>query len=198
MKMMKADFLRGVTKAEEFPELLLPEIAFSGRSNVGKSSLINSLVMRKNLAHISSTPGKTQQINFYSVAEKWSFADLPGFGYAVASKDKRHSWSKLNYEYLEKRENLKLVCVLIDSRHDPMDSDLALIEWLENIGRSYIIILTKCDKINKKMVEERKNQIEQLTINCKYYHETLPYSIIDNTGRDSLLGIIKKFSVIKM
>lgn len=197
MKIFNADFLRGAADAEDFPSTELPEIAFSGRSNVGKSSLINSIVMRKNLAHISSNPGKTQQINFYSVEDKWCFADLPGFGYAVVSRDKRQSWSKLNYQYLETRQNLKLVCVLVDSRHDPMDSDLALIEWLESIGRNYIIILTKCDKINKKLVEERKKQIEGLTVLCKYFHEALPYSIIDNTGRDSMIGIIKKFAAYK-
>ncbi len=196
MKIFKADFIRGATVPAEIPDTGLPEIAFSGRSNVGKSSLINSIVMRKNLARISSTPGKTQQINFYSVDGKWSFADLPGFGYAVVSKDKRQSWSKLNLLYLEKREGLKLVCVLVDSRHDPMDSDLALIEWLESIGRNYVVILTKCDKINKKLVEERKKQIEALTAQCRFFHEALPYSAVDNTGRESLIGIIKKFAAI--
>ncbi len=196
MKIANADFVWGTGKSGDYPELLLPEIAFSGRSNVGKSSLINSLVMRKNLAHISSTPGKTQQINFYTVDGKWSFADLPGFGYASASKTKIEAWTKLNFEYLETRDTLRLVCALIDSRHDPMDIDLALLEWLELKGKNYIVILTKCDKITPKMIEERKKQIEGLTANCRFFHEALPYSSISKMNRDSLLGIIKKFAYV--
>lgn len=193
-----ADFVSGATTPEQFPELKYPEIAFIGRSNVGKSSLINSIVLRKNLARISSTPGKTQQINFFIVHSKWSFADLPGFGYASTGKDNRVKWEKLNNKYLETRINLVLTCMLIDSRHEPMEKDLGLIETLEILKRNYIIILTKTDKISKKNIEERKEQFNELVQKCSHCLEVLPYSTINNTGRNDLIGIIKRELRIKI
>lgn len=192
MKNLNAVFVLGAARPEQFPALGLPETAFCGRSNVGKSSLINSIVLNKNMAKTSSTPGKTQQINFFIIEEKWILADLPGFGYAAIGKEHREKWAKLNWDYLEKRDNLKLVCVLIDSRHDPMPQDLELIERLELADRRYIIILTKCDKINKKAIEDRKKQIETLVSQCKGAIEVLPYSAVKAWGRDELLAIFKK------
>ena len=186
----------GTDNPESIPEIELPEIAFAGRSNVGKSSLLNSIVHRKNLARTSSTPGKTRQINFFIVENQWSFADLPGFGYAAVSKKDRANWLDLNYTYLEKRENLKLVCALIDSRHDPMETDLSFIEWLENHQRKFMIILTKCDKISTKLVAQRKEQLEGLVKNCFCCYEVLPYSSVKGTGRNELIGIIKKITSI--
>ena len=192
MKNLNAEFSIGVIEAGAFPAVNLPEVAFAGRSNVGKSSLLNSIVNRKNLAFTSSTPGKTQQINFFLVENKWSFADLPGFGYAAIGKKERLKWKELNLAYLENRINLKLVCCLVDSRHDPMDNDLALIETLENIDRKYIIILTKCDKLSQKNIDERKKQIEHLVQNCRYIVEVLPYSSRSGLGRTELLAILKR------
>ena len=192
MKPIQAEFIAGAAKANQFPNIGLPEIAFAGRSNVGKSSLLNSIVLRKKLAYISSTPGKTQQINFFNVENSWIVADLPGFGYAASSRENRKQWAALNYIYLEKRPNLKLVCALVDSRHDPMKTDLAFIEWLEFHKKPYLIVLTKIDKISKKLVAERKDQIDNLVQNCKYVHEVLPYSSTKFIGRDQLIGIIKK------
>ncbi len=194
MKPLNADFILGTVKPEEFPKSKLPEIAFSGRSNVGKSSLLNSIVLRKNLAHISSTPGKTQQINFFNVEDKWIFADLPGFGYAKVSKDLRQIWEKMIYDYLTERTNLKLVCMLVDSRHEPMESDLAIIEFLENTQKKFIIIMTKTDKISDKLVLERKKQFEYLVSQCKFCIEVLAYSSIKFIGRDNLLAVIKRES----
>lgn len=195
MKIQNAEFIAGATKKDVFPPEEFPEICFAGRSNVGKSSLLNSIVMRRNLAHTSQNPGKTQQINFFVVENRWTFADLPGFGYAQVSKEKRGSWLKLNYDYIENRTNLKLVCALIDSRHDPMDTDLSFIEWLENHQKNYLIILTKCDKISEKQIEDRKAQIDELVKYCKFCHEVLPYSSVSSLGREELIGIIKKFTV---
>jgi GTP-binding protein len=192
MKNLNAEFILGTINQGEFPKLKYPEVAFSGRSNVGKSSLLNSIVNRKNLARISSTPGKTQEINFFLVDKKWCFADLPGLGYAVVSKVIRHKWQKMIFQYFENRENLKLICVLVDSRHDPMDSDIALIEWLENHEKQFIVILTKCDKISKILVEERKKQVENLLSECKFAVEVLPYSTMSGLGRTELIAIIKR------
>ena len=195
MKQLNAEFVKSTEKVEQFPRLNLPETAFVGRSNVGKSSLLNSIVLRKNLAHISSTPGKTQQINFFIVENKWTFADLPGFGYAKVSKDKRDVFVKMNFAYLEKREELKIVCVLIDSRHDPMETDMALIEWLENHQRNYVIILTKSDKIKPSQLLKRKEQLQNLVSQCSFCTDVVAYSVINFTGRNELIGILKKYLI---
>lgn len=191
MKVLNADFIIGAAGKEQFPNYSYPEFAFAGRSNVGKSSLLNSIVMNKKLAKTSSTPGKTQQINFFLVENKWSFADLPGFGYAAIGKQHREKWAKLNHIYLESRKNLRNVFVLIDSRHDPMQQDLALIEWLENNQKPYTIILTKCDKIKQKQISERKEQVEVFVSECNYAREVLPYSSQSGMGRYELLAILK-------
>ncbi len=195
MKQFNAEFILGAASEKQFPEMNLPEAAFCGRSNVGKSTLINSIVLNKNMAKTSSTPGKTKEINFFNIEDKWILADLPGFGYAAIGKEYREKWANFNWNYLENRESLKLVCVLIDSRHDPMKTDLEVIERLELAKRNYLIILTKCDKINKKAIADRKQQLEYLVSQCKYAIEVLPYSSIKNDGRSELIAIFKKYLV---
>ena len=192
---MNAEFILGSADTKQFPIINLPEIAFSGRSNVGKSSLLNSIVLRKNLAYISSAPGKTQQINFFNVEGRWVFADLPGFGYATTGKINREKWKKLNFAYLESRQNLKLIAALIDSRHDPMDTDISLIEWYEENHKDYIIILTKCDKIKPGAISARQKQIEHLVSQCSHCREVLPYSSQNGLGRNQLIGILKKITL---
>lgn len=190
-----AVFLLGATEMSQCPKYELPEIAFIGRSNVGKSSMINSIVMRKQLAFTSSAPGKTREINFFAVDDKWILVDMPGLGYATIGKQHREKWEKVNYEYLTKRENLKLVCVLVDSRHDPQKYDLALIEYLENIGKNYLLVMTKCDKLSAQAVVERKAQLDALVSQCQFCSEVLPYSSVSGLGRNELVGIIKKYTL---
>jgi GTP-binding protein len=197
LKELKAEFLRGFVKLSECPDFNLPEIAFTGRSNVGKSSLLNNLVLMKNLARTSRTPGKTREINLFKIENKWIFADLPGMGYAAVSKSFRELWSKLMMEYFEQRKQLSMVCNLIDSRHDPMDKDLALIEYLENIGKKYLIILTKCDKISKVLVEERVSQLHEVTKLCSFAIDVVPHSSVTMLGRSEILGIIAKHASLK-
>ncbi len=194
MKHVQAEFFTGASAPIHFPSSDFPEIAFIGRSNVGKSSLINSIVRRKQLALTSSTPGKTQQINFFVVDGAWMLVDLPGFGYASVGKTKRLEFSKLNYSYLEAREQLRMVCLLLDSRHDPSQIDMGLIEWLEMHGIKYTIILTKCDKIKPTMIDERKEQIQGLVQFCAHCIDILPYSSETGLGREQLWGIIKRES----
>ncbi len=189
---LHADFVLGATQPVHFPKSALPEIAFIGRSNVGKSSLLNSIVRRKNLAHVSGTPGKTQQINFFTINGIWMFADLPGFGYAKASKQERKQWAGLADAYLKKREQLRLVCFLMDSRHDPSNPELAMIEELELAGRRFAIILTKKDKISAKAAAEREAQLREVTQFCEGCVEILPYSVVTNDTRPNLLAIIKR------
>jgi len=193
MKIHHAEFISGAAKPGQFPMTNLPEIAFSGRSNVGKSSLINSFVHRKNLARTSSTPGKTSEINFFNIENRWALADMPGFGFTKRGVERRRDWAELNFSYLENRHELKLVCCLIDSRHDPMEMDLLFIEWLENHKKDYIIILTKCDKLKKGAIENRKEQLDSLVAECNYCQDVLPYSSVKDIGRSELMALIKRF-----
>lgn len=192
MERIQADFVRGASAPEHLPATEHPEIAFIGRSNVGKSSLLNSIVQRKQLALVSATPGKTKQINFFLVNGEWMFADLPGFGYAQVAKTEREQWQAFSQKYLGEREQLRLVCLLVDSRHDPSPLDLAMMEFLELQKRLYVVILTKTDKIKPKQLQERKEQIEEVLQYCQYNLEVLPYSSVTRVGRESLLAIIKR------
>lgn len=191
----KSDYVASAVNKSQYPEEILPEVAFIGRSNVGKSSLINSLCNRHNLAHISQTPGKTQTINFYRVNLKTDgnltplhLVDLPGYGYAKTSKTNRRVWAKFIEEYLLTSQNLKFVCQLVDLRHPPMDSDKKFFAWLVEKKLPVLIIATKSDKLSK--TEQKKNLavieksfgIEELPI--------LPYSSKTNSGRADLLQTI--------
>jgi len=193
MRLFEANFIFSTTDKENFPNETLPEIAFAGRSNVGKSSFINSIVLRKNLARTSQNPGKTQSINFYNIEDNFILVDLPGFGFAKASKTSRQDWQKLIYEYIQHRNNLKFVAVMIDSRIEPMERDLAFIEWLENEKKNYLIVLTKIDKISASKLNETISQWKYLTAECKYLKEILSTSAITRVGRDEFLAILKKF-----
>ena len=188
----QAEFKIGAVTKEQFQNDGLPEIAFAGRSNVGKSSLINSIVFRKNLARTSSTPGKTQEINFYLVDESWYLVDMPGFGFATKGKRYRDKWEAFNLEYLSNSQDLLFVAMLIDSRHDPMERDLAIIEILENARINYVIVLTKTDKLSKKAIAEREEQIRDVVSQCNHVIDVLPYSSVTRVGRDQLIGIINR------
>ncbi len=193
MSSIRAAFFTAASSATNLPtKTTLPEVAFIGRSNVGKSSLINTLVNRNSLAHVSTTPGKTQQLNFYSIEDTWMLVDMPGFGYAKVAKTDRKAWHELNYGYLMHRELLQLTCVLIDGRHDPMPIDMELIENLENAQRRYAIILTKCDKLSSTQITARQAQLRDALMMCKYCIDVLPYSARTRMGREQLWGIIKR------
>ncbi|MBL8228438.1 MAG: YihA family ribosome biogenesis GTP-binding protein [Bryobacterales bacterium] len=157
---MLAEFIIGAAKPELFPAESLPEIAFLGRSNVGKSSLINSLVNKKGLARTSSSPGCTQAIQFYRVDGQWHFVDLPGYGYAKVSRDEARGWKALIEYYLTRRESLELCFLMLDSRRGWMDMDLELRDWLEHWGLPYVVVATKVDKL--KTQSERVQSLAAL------------------------------------
>ena len=140
-------FVSGAANYDGVPEADLPEIAFVGRSNVGKSSLINALAGRKTLARTSNTPGRTQQINFFRLQDALMLADLPGYGYAKASKTEIKRWTRLIFDYLRGRPSLRRVCLLIDARHGLKDKDIEVMQDLDEAAVSYQIVLTKCDKV---------------------------------------------------
>lgn len=148
-RVKSATYIKSVVDLKSLPKDQLPEIAFAGRSNVGKSSALNRLVNVKNLAKTSSTPGKTKLINYFLINKNLYFVDLPGYGYAKASKSMRKSWGKLAEDYLKERENLKGTVLLIDSRHGPLEPDLQLSEWLDFYAKRKLIVLTKTDKLSR-------------------------------------------------
>ena len=150
-------FIKSIVRIDQLPEIKNPEIAFIGRSNVGKSTLINTICGRKNIAKISATPGKTKQINFYLVNDSFYFVDLPGYGYSKLPKELLESWTGLIEQYLLKSNNLLLIFLLIDSRHELMKSDIEMIEWLKHNNLPFTIVLTKMDKISKSKQRHQVN-----------------------------------------
>jgi GTP-binding protein len=140
------EFVAGAAALEQIPEMTLPEIAFAGRSNVGKSSLVNALTARKTLARVSHTPGRTQQINFFDLGHRLMLADLPGYGFAKVSKSKVESWTQMTRDYLRGRASLRRVCVLVDSRHGLKPVDLEAMAVLDEAAVSYQVVLTKSDE----------------------------------------------------
>jgi len=165
MKITSAEFLKSVYPQDEYPPARYPEVAFAGRSNVGKSSLINTLVNRKGLAHTSSSPGKTQSINFYLVNRSLFLVDLPGYGYAKVPQHMRKRWSPLIEDYCRNRKNLRGVVVIIDARVGPTPLDISLIQWLRDLSLPALIVMTKTDKLSKnKMAQALLQSSEVLAI----------------------------------
>ncbi|MBW1649928.1 MAG: YihA family ribosome biogenesis GTP-binding protein [Deltaproteobacteria bacterium] len=161
-----AEFIKSAVKPEHYPESDLPEIAFAGRSNVGKSSLINALLNRKRLVKTSSTPGRTQLLNFFDINENFFFVDLPGYGYAKVPIYVRKSWGEMVENYLNLRKNLTCVVLIIDIRRDPGIEDFNFIDWLNFYSINYIIVFTKADKLSRgKQLERRKKISEKFDIN---------------------------------
>ncbi len=182
-------FYGSLAEASSFPKSKLPEIAFLGRSNVGKSSLINSLLGMKRFAKTSNTPGKTQRINFYIVNDCFFFVDLPGYGYAKVSKNIQKQWQPSIESYLKKRENLILNILLIDSRHPPFKNDLLLKDWLEYNHLPYIIVLTKIDKSKSSQIVECEKAIKPLIEG----HEIIRFSAKTNQGKKLIWQIIDSY-----
>jgi GTP-binding protein len=149
MKIISSEFIISAVGPKQYPEGEQPEVALAGRSNVGKSSLINRLINRKNLARTSSRPGKTQQLNFYHINEAFYFVDLPGYGFAKVPKSIKDQWSKFIEAYISKRDSLKAVVQLIDVRHPPSKEDITMFEWLSHFAVPQIVVVTKADKISR-------------------------------------------------
>lgn len=161
MKITSAEFVKSAVWPPQYPPAIMPEIAFVGRSNVGKSSLINTLVGRKKLAKTSNTPGRTQLINFFTINEKISFVDLPGYGFAKVPQSVKKDWGDMIEAYLRERQSLCLVVFILDIRRDPSADDLSLRDWLENYRIPYLYILTKSDKLSNNQAIARRRAIEK-------------------------------------
>ena len=189
MKVNKSELEKIAVDREHYPSDELPEIAFVGRSNVGKSSLINALLNRKNLARTSSKPGKTRTINFYLVNDKIRFVDLPGYGYAEVSFSERNKWADIINEYLMHRENLRAIIMIVDIRHEPTENDLMMYEFLKAYGYTNIVVATKADKISKG---KWQNNLKIIRSKLKLKDETLliPVSSVDKANIEKLWEVI--------
>ncbi|MCE3224401.1 MAG: engB [Nitrospira sp.] len=195
MKLLSAEFIKSSVSPEQFPPDHLPEIAFVGRSNVGKSSLINSLLHRKKLAKVSKTPGKTRAVNFFTVRTSdpklslLSLVDLPGYGYAKVSKSTRAQWGPMIEQYLEQRQSLGAVILLIESRVW-MPQDVTTVQWVQSLGCGMIIVLTKADKLRQS---ERAPSLAAVRTACGLSQEApiILYSAETHEGRDALWGEIR-------
>lgn len=186
MKVTSAEFVKSAFEKSHWTADGLPEVAFLGRSNVGKSSLINSLLQRKGLARTSNTPGRTQSINFFLVNDRLYFADLPGYGYAKVSKSMRADWGKMAEEYLSQREDLVISVHLVDSRHKPTALDKQLHDWLVFNGNNHIVVATKSDKLSNNQLKKSLAEIEAALPGSR----VIPYSSETGKGRDALWAII--------
>jgi len=192
MKIKSAEFVISNTDVSLCPKDELPEYAFIGRSNVGKSSLINMLTNFKSLAKTSGKPGKTQLINHFIINQEWFLVDLPGYGYASVSKNKRRTFQKFIKDYFDQRMQLACTFVLVDSRHAPQKIDLDFMEFLGTSGIAFCIIFTKADKLNKSTLP--KNVAAYKKELLTYWEELPPYFIsssTDKTGRDEILDFIQ-------
>jgi GTP-binding protein len=188
-----AEFICSNTQISKLPPPVKPEYAFIGRSNVGKSSLINMLVQKKGLAKTSQTPGKTQLINHFLVNDSWYIVDLPGYGYARASKSKKSEWDKFIHTYLDKRESLQCVMVLIDSRLEPQKIDLEFCNWLGEKGLSFVLVFTKADKQSSIKTDQNIAKFKKAVLAT--FEEAPGYFVTSAEtmlGRDEVLGFISK------
>ncbi len=177
-------------KEEQYPKTGLPEIAFAGKSNVGKSSLINALLRRKALARTSSQPGKTQTINFYQVEELLYFVDLPGYGYAKVSKAERERWAKMIDDYLHTRQTLLQVLLLVDGRHEPSANDVQMLDWIRSFGYAPAVIATKMDKMGKQQ-QARSLKLIRQTLKLES-GELFPFSALTKEGIDQIWEMLER------
>ncbi|WP_338777449.1 ribosome biogenesis GTP-binding protein YihA/YsxC [Metabacillus sp. FJAT-52054] len=196
MKVTSSEIVISAVKPEQYPDGGLPEIALAGRSNVGKSSFINKLLNRKNLARTSSKPGKTQTLNFYIINEVLHFVDVPGYGFAKVSKSERDAWGRMIETYLTNREELKAVVLIIDVRHKPTKDDIMMYNFLKHYGIPVIVVATKADKIPKtkwqkhvKIVEEELDLAEEDSI--------VLFSAETAKGKEEAWGAIKRLTGVK-
>lgn len=186
MRIKKSEFITSAVKRNQYPLDNRSEIAFVGRSNVGKSSIINALTNRKKLAKVSQTPGKTRLINFFLINDDFYLVDLPGYGYAKVSKQEKDSWGKTIEMYLTSREQLKRVVLLVDSRHKPTGDDILMYEWIKHFEYDVIVVATKSDKLTRNELKKNEKLIREilkLDVEDKLYF----FSSLNRDGKDELI-----------
>lgn len=193
MKVTKSEFVISAVGPDQYPVDALPEIALAGRSNVGKSSLINRMLARKNLARTSSTPGKTQQLNYYRANDDLYLVDFPGYGYAKVSKTQRAAFGEMIERYLLNRDELKLVLLVVDLRHPPSKDDISMYDWLQYYNRDVCVVATKADKIPRSRWPKHIKIVKE-TLGFKPHHSMVMFSSETGLGKDELWGIIESYT----
>lgn len=180
----------GKPSSLQFPKTEQPEVVFLGRSNVGKSSLINKLCSRRNLARVSMTPGKTREINYYFLNKKFYFVDLPGYGYAKVPEQMRASWGKLIEHYLQKRRQIRLAIEVVDARHGLTELDKMMVDWLEYYEIPYLIVLTKADKIARSKLPLHLQAVRENFNDHSFCRDIIPFSALTDIGKDEVLQFL--------
>ncbi|MDD6646843.1 MAG: ribosome biogenesis GTP-binding protein YihA/YsxC [Firmicutes bacterium] len=191
MRINKSDLETVAVKRNQYPDQSLKEVAFAGRSNVGKSSLLNLLTGRKKLARVSGSPGKTRTINFYIINDEFRIVDLPGYGYAKVSKSVSAGWGDMMENYLENRPNLLKVIQLVDIRHAPSKQDVEMYNYLRHFGLDGIVVATKADKISRNQMAKQLRLIRQ-TLGLTSEDKVIPVSALKRTGHEELLDVIEE------
>lgn len=190
MRIVKSDLETVAVKPSQYPPDNMPEIAFAGRSNVGKSSLLNMITGRRKLARVSGSPGKTRTINFYIINDQFRIVDLPGYGYAKVSKSVTENWGDMMETYFRKREGLKKVIQLVDIRHKPSAQDVQMYNYLKHYGLDGIVVCTKADKVSKNEMQKNMAMIRK-TLELSGEDKVIPVSSLKKTGYDELLSEIE-------
>lgn len=189
INVQKAEFILSAASPKDFRRDALPQVAFAGRSNVGKSSVINRLLNRKNFARVGAAPGKTTQINYFKIDNAFYLVDLPGYGYARVSKGERDRWGKLMEDYFARPELITLGVLIVDARHRPTADDCTMADWFRQAGRPFVVAANKLDKLKKSEVEPNLLQIRE-TLDLGQEVQVVPMSAEKGDGRDALLSIL--------
>lgn len=189
----KAKFITSATKIEECPSQQLPEVCFAGRSNVGKSSLINAIVNRKNIARTSNVPGKTQQMNYYQIGEECFLVDLPGYGFAKVPKKERERWGRNIRTYLTEREALRLILSVIDSRHEPSALDQDFFYWLASNEMPFAVLMSKADKLSNNKISQSKKKVKNILAEMNIEVPIIAYSSSSRKGVPEIQQLIEEF-----
>lgn len=189
INLQNADFVRSAVNRKDFPRDGMVQVAFAGRSNVGKSSVINRLLNRKNFARVGAAPGKTIHINYFRIDKAFYLVDLPGYGYAKVSKGERDRWGRLMEEYFADPELMTLGVMIVDSRHKPTADDCTMAQWYKDAGRPFVVVANKLDKLKKSQIEPNLQEIRQ-TLALDEDVPLIPFSAEKGTGRQDLLNLI--------
>ena len=191
VNLQKAEFVRSAAKASDFPRDRLPQVAFAGRSNVGKSSVINRLLNRKNLARVGAAPGKTTHINYFLIDEKFYLVDLPGYGYAKVSKGERERWGRLMEEWFSDNTLMTLGMMIVDARHKPTADDVTMFQWFRGTGCPVVVVANKLDKLKKSEIDPNLQVIRD-TLELSEQDCLVPFSAEKGTGKTELLSAISQ------
>lgn len=192
LKIHEPRFETSAAKPEQFPKNSIPEIAFVGRSNVGKSSIINALLNRKHMAKVGAKPGMTRLINFFNIDAQFYLVDLPGYGYASISREKKTDWAEVIEAYLKQREQLRLIVLLVDIRHAPSGDDIMMLTWIKNFQVPYVVVATKYDKITRNALPSRIKDIRE-TLGLDKEETVIPFSSESKVGKEAMMEVIAAY-----